>query len=69
MGGEDFAYYLEKVPGTFYFTGARDHEKEEAYPHHHPKFDIDERALLVAANTLAKATLEYLKKHSVSSVI
>lgn len=68
MGGEDFAYYLEKVPGTFYFTGARDPEKEEAYPHHHPKFDIDERALLVAANTLAKATLEYLKKHAVSSV-
>ncbi|WP_107839688.1 amidohydrolase [Metasolibacillus meyeri] len=62
MGGEDFAYYLEKVPGTFYFTGAKNPEWEIAYPHHHPKFDIDERALLIAANTLGHATLSYLQQ-------
>ncbi len=61
MVGEDFAYYLEKVPGTFFFTGAKSPEWETAYPHHHARFDFDERAMLIAAKTLGKATLEYLK--------
>jgi amidohydrolase len=56
MGGEDFAYYLEKVPGTFFFTGAR---PAEVYPHHHPKFDFDENAMLIAAKTLGAAAIEY----------
>ncbi|MCZ2257648.1 M20 metallopeptidase family protein [Sporosarcina sp. G11-34] len=56
MGGEDFAYYLEKVPGTFFFTGA---SPEDPYPHHHPKFDFDENAMLVAAKTLGAAAIEY----------
>lgn len=57
MGGEDFAYYLEKVPGTFFFTGAE--PQGEVYPHHHPKFDFDENAMLVAAKTLGAAVLDY----------
>ncbi|MGE7687104.1 M20 family metallopeptidase [Peribacillus simplex] len=61
MGGEDFSYYLEKVKGTFFFTGAKSPDWEQAYPHHHPKFDIDERSLLIAAKTLGVATLQYMK--------
>ncbi|WP_313893294.1 M20 family metallopeptidase [Psychrobacillus sp.] len=60
MGGEDFAYYLQHVKGAFFFTGARNPEWEEVYPHHHPRFNIDERALLIAANTLGAATLHFL---------
>lgn len=56
MGGEDFAYYVEKVPGTFFFTGAR---PENPFPHHHPKFDIDENAMLIAAKVLGAAALDY----------
>lgn len=56
MGGEDFAYYLEKVPGTFFFTGA---QPATPYPHHHPKFDFDEQAMLLAAKTLGAAALDY----------
>lgn len=56
MGGEDFAYYLEKVPGTFFFTGA---QPETPYPHHHPKFDFDEEAMLLAAKVLGTAALRY----------
>lgn len=59
MGGEDFAYYLQHVKGTFFFTGARPENVPVAYPHHHPKFDIDEKALLVAAKTLGTAALQY----------
>ncbi|MET3696905.1 amidohydrolase [Bacillus oleivorans] len=61
MGGEDFSYYLQKVKGTFFFTGARNPEWETAYPHHHPKFDLDERALLIAAKVLGAATLQYMR--------
>src|SRR5699024_3205352 len=56
MGGEDFSYYLQNVKGTFFFTGAENPDWKEEHPHHHPLFDIDERALLVAAKTLGKAT-------------
>ncbi|ASK62450.1 peptidase M20 [Virgibacillus phasianinus] len=64
MGGEDFAYYLQHVKGTFFFTGAENPEWEKVYPHHHPKFDIDERVLLIAAKVLGKATLQYLHVHA-----
>lgn len=56
MIGEDFAYYLEKVPGTFFLTGAR---PKNDFPHHHPKFDFDEHAMLTAAKVLGKAALDY----------
>jgi amidohydrolase len=44
-GGEDFAYYTEKLPGLFAFLGARNEAIGCRYPHHHAKFNIDERAL------------------------
>lgn len=50
MTGEDFSYYLLKKPGAFFFTGAQ--KEGYFYPHHHPKFDIDERAMVLAAKTL-----------------
>ncbi|WP_096270346.1 M20 metallopeptidase family protein [Paucisalibacillus globulus] len=59
MGGEDFAYYLQERPGAFFFTGA---EKEgNHYPHHHPHFDFDERAMPIAAKTLISAYFAYQK--------
>ena len=40
MGGEDFSYYLQKKPGAFIFVGMGGEKSQ--YPHHHPKFDLDE---------------------------
>lgn len=57
MGGEDFAYYMLDRPGAFFFTGAQ--KENGSYPHHHPKFDIDERALPIAAKTLIQAYFDY----------
>jgi len=57
MGGEDFAYYLQKVPGAFIFLGAGDGRE---FPHHHPAFDIDEKALPMGALLLTSLALEYL---------
>lgn len=65
MGGEDFAYYLQHVKGTFFFTGAEIPGRESSYPHHHPKFDINEKALLTAAQVLGTATLQYMKRNGV----
>ncbi|MBM3292987.1 MAG: amidohydrolase [Candidatus Aminicenantes bacterium] len=59
MGGEDFAYYLREVPGAFLFFGAGDGTR---FPHHHPGFDLDEKALPSAAALLAGLALEYLAR-------
>jgi amidohydrolase len=40
MGGDDFSAFLAKAPGCYAFIGAGGE-----YPHHHPRFVIDERAL------------------------
>lgn len=59
MGGEDFAYYLKEKPGLFFFTGARNEETGASFPHHHPKFDIDERGMLYAAKALLTLVYHY----------
>ncbi|WP_338488873.1 amidohydrolase [Ruoffia tabacinasalis] len=46
MIGEDFAYYLKEVPGAFLNIGVKGIDKEESYPLHHPKFELDEQGLL-----------------------
>ena len=42
MGGEDFAYYLQKLPGAFMFLSSSNPEKGTDVSHHNPKFDVDE---------------------------
>ncbi|MGX2958710.1 amidohydrolase [Peribacillus sp. JNUCC 23] len=58
-GSEDFAYYLEKFPGAFFYIGCKPKGVEKAYFNHHPKFDIDEDALLVAAKAVAQVVCSY----------
>ena len=59
-GSEDFAYYLEKFPGTFLVVGCKPKDVDEAHFNHHPKFDIDEDALLVAAKSVGHIVCSYL---------
>ena len=49
MTGEDFSYYLEKIPGAFIMLGCRHEEKQCRYPLHHSKFNLDEDALPLGA--------------------
>ncbi len=60
-GSEDFAYYLEKVPGCFFYIGCSPKGVENPYFNHHPKFDIDEDALLVAAKSVARVVYSYME--------
>lgn len=45
MGGEDMAFFLQAVPGCYFFLGSANPERDLAYPHHHPRFNFDETAL------------------------
>jgi metal-dependent amidase/aminoacylase/carboxypeptidase family protein len=60
MGAEDFAYYLEKVPGSFLRLGIRNPEKNAVYPWHHPKFTVDEDAIKIGASVLAGMAFDFL---------
>ncbi len=62
MGGEDFAVYLQEVPGVFIFFQNPLEIEGTAYPHHNPKFGIDEDYLDSAVGMFVKATLDLLKK-------
>jgi amidohydrolase len=55
MGGEDFSYYLEQIPGCFYFIGSSPEDRDPlSTPHHCSHFDIDENALLIGASSFVK---------------
>ncbi|MCH7320509.1 amidohydrolase [Solibacillus sp. MA9] len=69
MIGEDFGYYMQHVPGTFFFTGAKNPAWETVYPHHHAKFDFDERAMLIAAQVLGAATWSFLTSENNGDVV
>lgn len=56
---EDFAYYLQEKPGSFFYIGANE-DPEASYPHHHPLFSVDEKSLLNAAIAMAAVVDEYL---------
>lgn len=62
MGAEDFAYYLLEKPGTYFKVGSHDGTEETQYPHHHPKFDFDETALLVIQKTFLQIAKYYVLK-------
>jgi amidohydrolase len=57
MAGEDFSAYLRVCPGCFFFVGAGEHN---AFPHHHPQFTIDERALPIGIEILTQTALRFL---------
>jgi amidohydrolase len=60
MGGEDFAYFLQKVPGCFFNVGTRNEELGLVWGHHHPRFDIDEAALPVGIDMFVRLVEKYL---------
>jgi amidohydrolase len=61
MVSEDMAYMMERVPGCYLMVGGANPALGLDYPHHHPKFDFDETALVWAAATMSAAVLELLK--------
>lgn len=62
MGSEDFAFFLQQVPGCFFFVGSR-RPDGPFLPHHNPHFDIDERALTVGAAVMLEALRRLMPRH------
>lgn len=60
--GEDFAIYLQELPGAFWTLGVRSPEKEEMPPLHNPKMAPDERAIPVGIAMLVEVCLDFLSK-------
>lgn len=54
MGGEDVSFFLQAVPGCYFFLGSANIEKGLAYPHHHPRFNFDETALSVGVEMFVR---------------
>lgn len=57
---DDMAYFLQLAPGCYFIIGTSNIEKETHYPHHHPHFNIDEDALRIGVEVLARAAFDYL---------
>ncbi|MGH0555085.1 M20 family metallopeptidase [Bacillus pretiosus] len=60
MGSEDFSAYQYMTPSSYIFIGARNEEKGIIYPHHHPRFTIDEQALRYGVQLLVHGTYKML---------
>ncbi len=63
MVGEDMSFYLQQVPGCFFFLGGANKAKGLDYPHHNPRFNFDESCLQTGTEIGIKALLKYLSEH------
>jgi len=61
LGGEDFSYYLQKVPGCFYFFGIGNKELDCVYPTHSTKFRIDEDSFSIGISIMLNAAIRFQK--------
>ncbi|WP_416139850.1 M20 family metallopeptidase [Halomonas sp. HK25] len=59
MGAEDFSAFLQEAPGSYFFIGSGNAQKGSDFPHHHPRFTIDEDALLIGTRLFCEVALRY----------
>jgi amidohydrolase len=70
LGGEDFAWYLESVPGSLFRLGTRRPGSVEEFDIHQPMFDVDERCIAVGVKVMAATAMTAIgSKHGPDSVI
>jgi len=60
MGGEDFAYYVNEVPGAFMFLSSSNPEKHTDVPHHNAKFNVDEDVFWIGSAVFVKIVERFL---------
>jgi amidohydrolase len=59
MGGEDMSFFLQEVPGCYFFLGSANRDRGLAFPHHHPRFDFDETALSMGVEIFVRCVEKY----------
>jgi amidohydrolase len=60
MGGEDMSFFLQAVPGCYFFLGSANTDQGLNFPHHHPRFDFDETALPLGVEIFARCVEQFL---------
>jgi amidohydrolase len=61
MGGEDMSFFLQEVPGCYFFLGSSNPAKNLSYPHHHPRFDFDETVLPMGVEIFIRCVEKFCK--------
>jgi amidohydrolase len=59
MAGEDMSFFLKEVPGCYFFLGSANPAKNLTYPHHHPRFDFDETALVIGVEMFVRCVEKF----------
>jgi amidohydrolase len=62
MAGEDFAAYAKRVPSAFIHVGTRNPEKETDYPHHSPRFNIDEDTMPTGVELFVRTAERFFER-------
>lgn len=60
LAGEDFSEFSKNIPSTLFFLGCGNKEKKTDYPHHHPKFNIDEDVMISGVEIQILNAIKYL---------
>jgi amidohydrolase len=59
MGAEDMSFFLQELPGCYFFLGSANIDRGLAYPHHHPRFDFDETALMIGVEMFVRCVEKF----------
>jgi amidohydrolase len=60
MGAEDVGFFMDTIPGMYFFVGAADPTADAYYGHHHPRFSFSEDALMLSVNLLTSAVAAFV---------
>jgi amidohydrolase len=61
MGGEDMSFFLQEVPGCYFFLGSANADRGLDFPHHHPRFDFDESVLGMGVELFVRCVERFLR--------
>ena len=59
MASEDMSFFLREVPGCYFFLGSANAEQGLDYPHHHPRFNFDESALVTGVEMFVRCVEKF----------
>ncbi len=62
MWGEDFAFYLERVPGCFFVLGVQPHDRDSYPMLHSPRFDFTDAAIPAGIRMMSNTAIEFLRR-------
>lgn len=60
MASEDMSFFLREVPGCYFFLGSANAEQGLDYPHHHPRFNFDESALITGVEMFVRCVEQFI---------